>query len=499
VRAALFTAVTALALFSVDFFPAALSGLLAIATGALALYSAPLASVLFVAVCALPVLAADFVVGVLFLVVGFGATQYLGDHEARGFIAVALAAVAIAVHAEWAVVILAGYLLGPGQGAVAAVVAWLLIEIAGLMLGRPALGTLFVGGTAPGVLSFTNMPTDPLTFGWVSESFAAIDTARVFAALTNTRDLAILGVQAALWGGGAAIAGMLHRPDRTRKIVALGGVSAAVTVLGVATAIALSVTDSSIGFDKIALTGAVSLVVALGITAVTEWYFPLKTQVLRPTHGLQAEDADVDELLSAIATAEAALTSRHTANAVVLITDMKSFSAMTESLGSVESAKLVQRHRDLLLPVIDGHGGAGKSTGGDGLVAAFSEPLQALTAARAMQRSLAGPELGGETVAIRIGIAQGEVVLDKAGRPFIGAALNLAARVMDLADGGRIMAEASVAEHGDPAWIHDHGRYRLKNIHEPVHVYEVLWAADSIPGVLRGERVDAENDDDPGQ
>ena len=112
-----------------------------------------------------------------------------------------------------------------------------------------------------------------------------------------------------------------------------------------------------------------------------------------------------------------------------------------QELGSTETARLVQRHRDLLLPIIERGGGHGKSTGGDGLLAAFESPGAALEAAVEMQRALAAYNAkrpGEEEVLIRGGIASGEVVLDKGGKPFLGDALNRAARVMSLADGGQV-------------------------------------------------------------
>ena len=128
-----------------------------------------------------------------------------------------------------------------------------------------------------------------------------------------------------------------------------------------------------------------------------------------------------------------------------MITDMKSFSRMTEEDGSVATAKAIQRHRDLLLPIIQRHNGSGKSTGGDGLVSAFESRADALLAAVEMQRALrahnaAHPDE--REIWVRMGIASGEVVLDKGGRPFIGAGLNLAARVMNLADGGQVFSTA---------------------------------------------------------
>ena len=198
------------------------------------------------------------------------------------------------------------------------------------------------------------------------------------------------------------------------------------------------------------------------------------------------EDADVDELLRLIAGAEDELTSKHTTKAVVMITDMKSFSKMTEEDGSVTSAKQIQRHRDLLLPLINSYGGKGKSTGGDGLVAAFGSASDAMHAAVTMQRTLDEYNTGhdGEReMVIRIGIADGEIVLDRGGRPFIGNALNLAARVMDLGDGGQAFTTKPVVEAAKASDIatHRHGAVELKNIAEPVEAIEILWAQGQKP------------------
>ena len=162
---------------------------------------------------------------------------------------------------------------------------------------------------------------------------------------------------------------------------------------------------------------------------------------------MAAEDEDVDELLRLIATAEEKVATQYTSVKTVLITDMKSFSPMTEEYGSALTAKAVQRHRDLLLPAIQRHGGQGKPAGGDGLIAAFDDAATAVAAAIEMQQVLAEHNRNHpyeRDMTVRIGIAYGEVVLDRGGRPFIGNALNVAARIMNLADGGQAFTTATV-------------------------------------------------------
>jgi len=491
VEAVTFMLVTFAALRAMPFYPTWLVAVLVFVTGALAASSPPLASLLLVAAVALPVMAADFVVGVLFLIIGFSATQYLATDRALGFLLIALAVAAVPFHAEWAVCVFAGYALGRGRGAVAAVLACGVIEIVGLLLGAPALGSLVTGGVPPGLVSFVSAPENALTFSWLPVAVAQADPGRALTAIAGATDIPLLVMQPALWAAGAIVGGLFETGTRLRALLAGAG---GVTLLAGGSALAGMAFGGTVSLQTIGTTALVSAAVVLTAIAIAEWAFrpAARSATAQPAdlRGMRAEDADVDDLLRLIASAEDELATRHRTQAVVLITDMKSFSAMTEEVGSLESAKLVQRHRDVLIPVIERHGGKGKSTGGDGIVAAFGTADDALSAAIDMQQTLdAAVETDPRTreMLVRIGIASGEVVLDKSGRPFLGTALNLAARVMDLADGGHVMTVGGVAAtSGLPdASLHSHGEYKLKNIAEPITVVEVLWRDGMEPQQIR--------------
>lgn len=496
-RAVVLGGVTVVALLAMPFYPGWAIGVAALAVAALAYSSPALAALLLVGVASLPVLAADFVVGILFLIVGFSATQYLAADRAGGFIAIALAVVLLPFGGAWGIAVLAGYLFGSGPGAVAAAVACILIEVSGVLLGAPSLGVVHAGGEpARAVLAFTTAPPAPFAFRWLAAGIAEARPAEVASVIASAKPVTLLLVQPALWAAAGALGGVFRRPAvgpsaRVRALVGLAGSTIVLALLSIA---AMQFLGGSVPTSALVTGAAVSLVLAILVGAAGEWAFPLFEVAAQPApqsaHGVRAEDADVDELLRMISSAEEELTSRHTTDAVVMITDMKSFSRMTEEVGSMTSAKLVQRQRDLLLPVIDSHHGHGKSTGGDGLVAAFSSAPDAVSAAVEMQRALTDFCRSGATteqMSVRIGIARGEVVLDKGGRPFIGAALNLAARVMDLADGGRIMVASDIAgaSGADPATLHDHGAFTLKNIQRPVDVVEVLWCEGMQPLEVR--------------
>jgi class 3 adenylate cyclase len=492
-RAAAFALFTGWALYEMQFAPIGAAFALAIAVGAISLFSPGLGVIVSVISLSLPILAADLVAGAVFLVVGLAAVTYLGQDNARSFLVIALAFVGAAFGPLWAAAVIAGYIMGASEGAVAAILACLALEAAGIALGTPTYGLVVSGGGGNALISFENAPENLITFGWVSEGVDTVAPQNAIDSLSGIQQIVMLIVQPILWGVAAAVAGSIRRPlnDKRRAPYGLLAAAAGVLTLALTSTIALALlSDVAIDYTEIGTAAISSLLVAVGFIAIWEWVFPpIARRVTAPstTRGsMQAEDADVDELLRLIATAEDELASKHTVEAVVMITDMKSFSAMTEEEGSFTSAKTIQRHRDLLVPVIEEYGGHGKSTGGDGLVASFDSASRAIHAATEMQNTLTvhnATHTSERDIVIRVGIASGEVVLDRSGRPFIGNALNLAARVMNLGDGGQILTtEALVDEAQDPSLTtHRHGAYELKNIAEPVPIVEIMWAEGQEP------------------
>lgn len=493
-RAFAFAALTAWALTGMSFKPGAAAIGIGVVVGVVALFAPGIAVLISIVAMGLPILAADLLVGAVFLVVGFASVQYLGQDNGRAFLAVMAAFVAATYGPVWGVIAIAGYVLGASEGAVVAILACLAIEAAGLLTGAGTVGLVHTGGSLPAVLDFAAAPDNLLGFGWLKASIDSLEPNAMLRAIGDAPAKSLLILQPIIWAIGAAVAGLVRRPaeDKRRAVFGLVAGAASVLALAVASFFALrAFAPQAPTIATIATVTGASVFMALAFNAIWEWVFPPIPRKAAPAATrpgtMSTEDADVDELLRLIATAEDQLTSKHTTERVVMITDMKSFSKMTEEDGSVVSAKTIQRHRDLLLPVIIGHGGSGKSTGGDGLVAAFETAEAAVSAAAEMQRNLENynsVHSSERDIIVRIGMAQGEVVLDKGGRPFIGNALNLAARVMNLGDGGQILSTADVAEASGPpkgSSLASHGPFELKNIAEPIEVIEILWAEGQAP------------------
>ncbi|MGI9645657.1 MAG: adenylate/guanylate cyclase domain-containing protein, partial [Ilumatobacteraceae bacterium] len=129
--------------------------------------------------------------------------------------------------------------------------------------------------------------------------------------------------------------------------------------------------------------------------------------------------------------------------------------------------------------VVD-HGGYVFSTAGDAFAAAFGRAGDAIPAARAAQAALAA-ELwpDGVVVRVRMGIHTGEAQ-EREG-DYFGPVLNRAARIMSAGHGGQVLLSASTAALLDGAVLVDLGEHRLKDLSEPLGLYQL--GDDTFPAI----------------
>lgn len=160
----------------------------------------------------------------------------------------------------------------------------------------------------------------------------------------------------------------------------------------------------------------------------------------------------------------------------ILLADMKDFTQRT-ARDAVESAEAVQKMSDILMNNVEKYGGVGANTEGDSFIATFSKPDQALLAALESIEELQdyNQNVAKERqIEVRIGICVGEVIL-KSGRPFIGNAVNIAARIMKEAEANQVVTTKDVYEKVSffrNFKFESLGAKKLKGIDEPIEVYE---------------------------
>lgn len=192
---------------------------------------------------------------------------------------------------------------------------------------------------------------------------------------------------------------------------------------------------------------------------------------------------------STAATPFGAMQSARSRLLVLMFTDLVGSTGMKDELTTAGYLPLLRRHDELLREAVTSAGGQVQQDTGDGCFAVFATPSDAVRAALVIQWNLnAEPWPDGRRLCARVGIHLGEVaeteVRQDGGQKLVGMAVDLAARVMSLAQGQQILltrgafndARQFVAAHpgGIVAirWI-AHGPYVFKGSDEPFDIFEV--------------------------
>jgi class 3 adenylate cyclase len=167
-----------------------------------------------------------------------------------------------------------------------------------------------------------------------------------------------------------------------------------------------------------------------------------------------------------------------TAFRTILFTDIEGSTRLTQSLGDAAGMAVVRDHDRVVAASLGRNGGSEVKHTGDGSMSAFPSVVSALRSAVEIQRDLAGRDGGRPgAVRVRVGLAAGEPVTERG--DLFGAAVQLAARLCQLAEPGSILVSSGVHDlaRGKGFRFGPPRRRRLKGFDELVTSYEVLWQA----------------------
>ena len=152
--------------------------------------------------------------------------------------------------------------------------------------------------------------------------------------------------------------------------------------------------------------------------------------------------------------------------ATVLFTDLVGSTERAAQLGDHAWASLLERHHSMTGAVVREHGGELVKTLGDGVLATFTGPAQAV---RCASRVIA--ETGSLGLDVRTGVHTGE--LELADGDVAGLAVHLAARIMGLAEGGEVLVSRTVRDLviGSQLRFSERGEHELKGIPDRWSLY----------------------------
>ncbi|MEM6106015.1 BTAD domain-containing putative transcriptional regulator [Mycobacterium sp. 050272] len=189
-----------------------------------------------------------------------------------------------------------------------------------------------------------------------------------------------------------------------------------------------------------------------------------------------------------------------------LLTDIEGSTAAWEADAKAMGVALA-RHDELVEQVVTSRGGRLIKTRGEGdaTFSVFERPSAAAAAAIEMQDAIAAePWALADPMRVRVALHTGEAELRDG--DYFGRAVNRAARLRSLAEGGQILCSGATAELvidslSDDVLLNDLGMRQLKNLARPEHVFELRLDTDeprqqaspeepierpSLPAVLAG-------------
>ncbi|MFQ5966732.1 MAG: adenylate/guanylate cyclase domain-containing protein [Acidimicrobiia bacterium] len=170
-----------------------------------------------------------------------------------------------------------------------------------------------------------------------------------------------------------------------------------------------------------------------------------------------------------------------------LFTDIESSTQLWERHPEAMRGAL-QRHDEILRTAIQESDGVVVKTTGDGVMAVFEDPIDAVAASLLAQHRIQD-EPWEETgpLRVRVGIHTGEA--QTRADDYFGPTVNRAARIMSAAHGGQVILSGSTRELMDDdaaTNLRDMGQHRLKDLAGPEQLFQVIEAGlpDTFPPLV---------------
>jgi len=189
---------------------------------------------------------------------------------------------------------------------------------------------------------------------------------------------------------------------------------------------------------------------------------PGAVRVDLPGEDLSVFGGEVDSLLAEVSrfvTGEHRLPAPERILAAVLYSDLVASTDRATALGDARWKRVLDRHDAIARACVGRRGGTVIKTTGDGILAILPSATSALRTAHELRAALAEQELE-----VRVGMHVGDI--DRRGDDISGVAVVIAARILDLAAPGEILASSAAvsATTGEPIEFEARGEHHLKGV-----------------------------------
>ena len=164
--------------------------------------------------------------------------------------------------------------------------------------------------------------------------------------------------------------------------------------------------------------------------------------------------------------------------AAILAADISGYSRLMELDEEGTYARVTRQRRELIEPTLAEHHGKLIKYTGDGFLAMFDSPVEAVRCAIVIQQSMVGRNTSlprEQRILYRIGVHLGDVIVEPS--DVYGDGVNIAARLEGIANPGDVYVSGGVYEQIKNKLVCAYqslGDRQVKNITDPVSVYRVL-------------------------
>ncbi len=186
-----------------------------------------------------------------------------------------------------------------------------------------------------------------------------------------------------------------------------------------------------------------------------------------------------------------------TRHLTIMLTDIKGFTSKTASSSRTQVFEMIERHKQLVLPVVEKFKGTLVKTIGDAFLVTFDSPTDAVLCGIAIQDVLKAHNAdrnSDDKIEIRIAINTGEVTLTD--NDVYGDAVNITARIESIAEAGEVFFTEAVYLSMNKKEVpsSEIGYRQFKNVPEKIKVYRVLRETPiGEPDPLAAKPVSAES------
>src|SRR6266481_3323251 len=164
--------------------------------------------------------------------------------------------------------------------------------------------------------------------------------------------------------------------------------------------------------------------------------------------------------------------------AAIVAGDIAGYSRLMQIDEEGTHLRVKRIERDLIEPSIVGHHGRLVKTTGDGFIAIFDSPVEAVRCGIVIQQNMVGRNTSlpkHHWIEYRIGVNLGDVIIEV--DDVYGDGVNIASRLESIADPGQVYISGGIYEqikHKLVCGYESLGDRKIKNITDPVRVYRVL-------------------------